>query len=383
MRPIGARIALLGALASGAGCAPLEQRDALSAVGRGEVGTPVLALRWRFELADLAEDPKPQEFSSPAILESERPDVDRLFVGSHEGTFYALSAKSGQVVWKRKLGSVSSRPVLGPDLLYVGTDDGHLVALDPMDGGEKWRYATRGPILEPPVLSGDLVILSNEADQVYALDQASGKFRWVYKSETPEEFTLRGHAGVAVDGDLVFTGFANGTLVALRQATGSVAWLTSLKGDRDRFVDADATPVVVGEMVYAASSTGGAYGVDRTSGLIRWRLPVTGSGGLASDGTSLYLAAAEQGVFALDLSGNILWRQGTRGAGEPAAPVVSGEYLLYSLSDAGLYVADKRSGRVLQYLDPGYGISASPSLSRDRLYVVSNSAILYALSLHR
>ena len=44
-------------------------------------------------------------------------------------------------------------------------------------------------------------------------------------------------------------------------------------------------------------------------------------------------------------------------------------------------IADKRSGRVLEYMDPGYGISALPTLARDHLYVVSNSAILYAMTL--
>lgn len=379
MRSFAAIIA--AAAAALAGCAPLETLDATRAVSRSELGWPVLSLRWRFELANRSEDPKPQEFSSPAVQMADDPADDRLFVGSHEGTFFCFQAYNGKVVWKRRVGSVSSRPVLGPKLIYVGTDDGHLVAIDPKTGTEKWRYGTLGAILETPVVAGDLVILSNEADQVYAIDRETGAFRWVYKSETPEEFTLRGHAGVIVDGDLVFTGFSNGSLVALRQATGSVAWLTSLKADQERFVDVDATPVAHGEMVFAVSSAGGAFGVDRTTGLIRWRLPVENGGGIDSDGERLYLAAADQGVHALDFAGNIIWRQGTRGGGEPAGPIVSGDYLLYALSDAGLYVADKRSGRVLEYLDPGYGISGLPTLVRDRLYVVSNSDILYAMTL--
>jgi outer membrane protein assembly factor BamB len=373
--------ALALAAALGTSCAPLETLDATNALEKSDLGWPVLSLRWSFELADHGEEPKPQEFSSPVVQMGDDPQEDLLFVGSHAGSFYCLQAYNGKVLWKRKVGSVSSRPVLGPNLLYVGTDDGHLVAMDPKTGKEKWRYGTRGAILEPPVVSGDLVILSNEADQVYAIDRETGAFRWVYKSETPEEFTLRGHAGVVVAGDLVFTGFANGSLVALRQATGSVAWLTSLKADQERFVDVDATPVVHGEMVFAVSSAGGAFGVDRQTGLVRWRLPVENGGGLDTDGERLYLAAADQGVHALDLAGNVIWRQGTRGGGEPAGPIVSGDYLIYALSDAGLYIADKRSGRVLEYMDPGYGISALPTLVRDRLYVVSNSAILYAMTL--
>jgi outer membrane protein assembly factor BamB len=377
--------AVLGLAALAAGCAPIEQLDARSGADRSQLGWPVLSLRWRVALADRGEDPKPQEFASPAALLTSDPAVDRLFVGSHDGAFYAFAAQTGRVLWKRRVGSVSSRPVLAPDagLLYVGTDDGHIAAMSPADGREKWRYATRGAVLESPALVGDLIILSNEADQVYALDRATGKFRWQYKSETPEEFTLRGHAGVVVDGDLAFTGFSNGTLVALRVATGSVAWLTSLKGDATRFVDVDATPAVVGENVFAVSSAGGVYAIDKTTGLIRWRVPLTGGGALSSDGERLYVAAADEGIHALDLAGNVIWRQGTRGGGEPAGPVVSGDYLLYALSDAGLYVADKRTGRVYEYFDPGYGVSSLPTLSRDRMYLVSNSAVLYAMTLRR
>jgi outer membrane protein assembly factor BamB len=381
-----AAVLLLAALGAGApACAPIEKLDARSAVDRTALGWPVLSLRWRVELADRSEDSRPQEFASPAALTTSDPDGDRLFVGSHDGVFYAFEAGTGRVAWKKKIGSVSSRPILAPDssLLYVGTDDGHVIALSPVDGGEKWRYATRGPVLESPVLSGDLVILSNEADQVYALDRATGKFRWQYKSETPEEFTLRGHAGVTVDRDLVFTGFSNGTLVALRVATGSVAWLTSLKGDASRFVDMDATPAVVGEHVFAVSSAGGVYSVDKSTGLVRWRMPLVGGGAMSSDGERLYVAAADEGIYAIDLAGNVIWRQGTRGGGEPAGPVVSGDYLLYSLSAAGLYVADKRTGRVHQYFDPGYGVSSLPTLSRDRMYLVSNSAVLYAMTVRR
>jgi len=374
---------ILAGLASG--CAPIEQLDARNAADRTDVGRPVLGLRWRLELGNRAEDPQPQEFASALALDASDPDRDRLFVGSHEGLFYALESRTGRVLWKRKIGSVSSRPVLASDqgLIYVGTDDGHVVALRPEDGSEKWRYATRGPVLESPIVSGDLLIMSNEADQVYAIDRMTGKFRWQYKSETPEEFTLRGHAGVVVDGDLVFTGFSNGTLVALRVATGSVAWLTSLKGDATRFVDVDATPAVVGEHVYAVSSAGGVYSVDKSTGLVRWRLPLSGGGAMSTDGERLYVAAADEGVFAIDLGGNVIWRQGTRGGGEPAGPVVSGDYLLYALSDAGLYVANKRTGAVYEYFDPGYGVSSLPTLSRDRMYLVSNSAILYALTVRR
>ncbi len=355
--------------------------DPTDAVSTRDLALPVLALRWKLMVADHSEDNKPQEFASPAIELADHPAGNKLYVGSHAGTMLALSAPSGEVVWERRVGSTSSRPVVYGGRIYVGTDDGSLVCLEATDGRENWRYTTRGPVLQPPVIADDLILFSNEADQVYALDRETGRFRWQYKTETPEEFTLRGHAGVVVDGELAFAGFADGTLVALRTATGSVAWIKSLKGEADRFVDVDATPVVVGDRLFAASSGGGVFGLDKTTGLVHWRLNVLGVGPLATDGERLYVAAADKGVYAVDLSGNVAWRQGTRGGGEPAQPVIAGDYLLYALSDAGLFIADKETGRVHQYFDPGYGVSSTPTLDGDRIYLMSNSAILYALDI--
>lgn len=367
--------------ASVAGCGPVPRDvDPTRAVEEGELGLPVLSFHWKRELAERTPDTRPQEFASPAVQLGAHPDEDRLFVGSKKGWFYALEA-GGEEVWKTQLGAVGSRPVVDGPRLYVGTDDGSLVCLAADTGEVLWRYASRGPVLEQPVLTGDLVLFANEADQVVALDRRDGTFRWQYKSETPEEFTLRGHAGVEVAGELAYAGFADGTVVALRTGTGSVAWLSSIAGDEERFVDVDATPVAVGSTVYAASSSAGLHGLDAATGQVRWRQPIEGAGALATDGERLFVAAAESGVYALDLAGNILWRQGTRGGGEPARPVLTDDYVLYALSAAGLFIADKRTGEVHQYFDPGYGISAPPTLARNRAYVMSNSAILYAFAL--
>jgi outer membrane protein assembly factor BamB len=377
-----------------AGCASLptqsnaDDMDALRAVPRDPLGRPVLALRWKHATADRREDSNPQEFAGALVWR------DTVYVAGQGGMLWALSAQNGTPRWKAKIGSVSTTPAVDRGWLYVGTDDGELVSVDAQTGAVKWRYASRGPIGEPPVVVGDLVLFANEADQVSAVDALTGKFRWQYRSETPEEYTLRGHAGLAVDGDLVFTGFANGSLVALRTTTGSVAWLASLTAGSDRFVDVDSTPVVVGGTVYATSSSGGAYALDKATGLVRWQMPLSdgpksqpnpgNAGGITADELGLYVAAADQGIYALDFNGNVKWRQGAHGGGEPAPPVVSGEYLLYALAGEGLFVADRRTGEVLQWFDPGDGVSSPPTIADDdRVYVLSNRGILYALDLER
>jgi outer membrane protein assembly factor BamB len=369
---------VLAALAVAPACAAHPPNvDPTGGADRGDPGLPVLSMRWKRVLIDHREDFGSQEFASGAI------DDDTLYIGSRGGDFLALDPWTGAIRWKRRVGSVSSRPLVQQGRVYLGTDDGLLVCLDGEDGAERWRYSTKGGILRQPVLSGDMLLFSNDADVVYALDATTGAFRWQYKADMPEEYTLRGHAGVTVADDLAFTAFANGTMVALRTATGSVAWMTSLKGSADRFVDVDCRPVVDGDTVYAASSAGGVFALDRTTGLVRWRLPMEGVGSLQLAGDRLYAIAAELGVYAIDRQGNVVWRQGLRDAGEPADPVISEDYLIYALSRSGLFVADKATGRIHQFLDPGYGVSATPTVDGDMMYVLSNGGILYALQLER
>jgi outer membrane protein assembly factor BamB len=376
---------VFGVLAAGCGHDTWRRADAMRAGAVDQLGEDRLSLHWRFATADRLTEVEPQEFAGAAVY------ADTVYIGSATGWFFALRSATGAVRWRKQLGAVSTTPVVVAGVLHVGTADGSLIALDSQTGAEKWRYQSRGPIAQPPVSTGDLIVFANEADQVVAVDAIAGKFKWQFKGETPEEYTLRGHAGVAIDNDLIYTGFSNGTLVALRKDTGSVAWSTSLKGDADRFVDVDATPVVVGDRVYASSSSGGVYALDKTTGLVRWRVPfwdvaqpsATGNvGGLATDGKTIYVSVADLGTYAIDLGGNVLWRVGAKDGGEPAAPVVWNELLLYTLAHDGMFIADRRTGETLQYFDPGDGVSASPTVTGDgRLFVMSNRGILYAFDI--
>jgi outer membrane protein assembly factor BamB len=378
--------ALLGIVAI-AGCNPTawKRGDAMRAGPPEPLGEDRLSLRWKFVTADRLTEVEPQEFAAAAVY------ADTVYVGSASGWFFALRSSTGAIRWRKRLGAVASAPIVIAGVLYIGSADGTLLAVDAQTGVEKWRYQSRGPIEQSPVAAGDLIVFSNEADQVVAVDAMNGKFKWQFKGETPEEYTLRGHAGVAIDNELIYTGFSNGTLVALRKETGTPAWSTSLKGDADRFVDVDATPVVVGEQVYASSSSGGVYALDKTTGLIRWRVPFydvaqpssTGNvGGIATDGKTLYVSVADLGTYAVDLAGNVLWRVGAKDGGEPAAPVVWNELLVYSLARDGMFIADRRTGETLEYFDPGDGTSSSPTVTGDgRLFVMSNRGILYSFDL--
>jgi outer membrane protein assembly factor BamB len=371
------------ALAAAVGCAPLaDTRDPFESAADRDPGKGALSPLWSHVVEDRSKENKPQEFAVPIGATIGRsPDRRAVFVGSSAGDLVALRARDGKRLWVSPVGPISSSPLVSGNTLYVGTDDGRLVAVDLATGKERWHYDSRGSVLGAPVIAGDSIFFANERDKVFALDRDTGKWRWEYERESPDEFSLRGHAGVTVAGDLLLCGFADGNVVALAASGGETRWIKSLAAGKTQFIDVDTTPVVVGDTVYAASSSGGLYGLDLANGDERWRLPLEGVAHITTDGSRLYVSAAVQGLAAIDFAGRLLWRQGFARAGDPSRPVLEGNLLLVSIADRGLYVVDKRSGRLLQYFDPGNGVSAAPAVDDGRVFIMSNGAVLYAMNL--
>ena len=78
----------------------------------------------------------------------------------------------------------------------------------------------------------------------------------------------------------------------------------------------------------------------------------------------------------------MVWRGGARAGGEPAAPVLFRDTLIYSLANDGMFIADRKTGETLEWFQPGDGVSAAPTVTGDgRLFVMSNRGILYAFDL--
>jgi outer membrane protein assembly factor BamB len=324
----------------------------------------------------------------------------RLVVGSRAGSVVGVDPAQGHIDWATTVsGGVDAEARFDRvrDQIYVGADDGTFYALDARRGTVRWSYHAKGAI-ERAAEFGDgegaaaagLVYLATAADRVLALEAATGKWRWQYERETPEGFTIHGHAGPRLRGSNLLTGFADGYLVSLAAGTGEVQWARSLAAASDQFVDVDSTPTIgpppkggFGEVIYASSYSGGLYSLEARDGGIRWRLPIEGVGAVTQAEDRLYFAAPRQGLHAADRQGHILWRQGLTAAGDLTRPMVLGKYLLFSGSRAGLFIVDRETGELLEIFNPGQGICASVTLDLEarRLYVLSNGGSLYALDL--
>jgi len=112
--------------------------------------------------------------SSPAVSDGV------VYFGADDGNVYGVDAWHGELLWKRTIGSdIWSSPVVAPSLqngsgiVYIGSDDGALLALSTRDDGEQlWAYGSLDDPSSPCVADG-VVYVTDDGD-LYALNAKTG-----------------------------------------------------------------------------------------------------------------------------------------------------------------------------------------------------------------
>ena len=198
-------------------------------------------LRWKFATAG-------RVTSSPAVADG------RVYFGSFDSNLYALDAASGALVWKfttageRRFSGKHlhgaepaaevmpdpfdvflSSPVVVAGVVYFGSGDGNVYALDGASGALRWKFPTGNVVHASPALAAGTLYVGSWDSYFYALDAASGKQRWRFKTgEDPKINNQVGIQSSAVVADgVVYFGCRDSHLYALDAATGTQRWAFS------------------------------------------------------------------------------------------------------------------------------------------------------------
>jgi outer membrane protein assembly factor BamB len=119
--------------------------------------------KWRFTTGD-------HITSSPAVFDG------TVYIGSYDKYLYAIDAATGQEKWRFNAGEkIWSSPVIADGVVYigrayefVGASDGLLFALDPATGREKWRFKAGSKAGTPAVAKG-IIYFGSDDGYLYAL----------------------------------------------------------------------------------------------------------------------------------------------------------------------------------------------------------------------
>jgi len=105
--------------------------------------------------------------SSPTVAEN------TVYAGSFDGNLYAVDASDGTEVWNFSTGDslgIGSSPTVAEGTAYVGSNGGTLHAVDASDGSELWEFPTRGAVASSPTVAGGTAYVGSFDGNLYALN---------------------------------------------------------------------------------------------------------------------------------------------------------------------------------------------------------------------
>lgn len=349
--------------------------------------------RWVF-------DSKARITSSPAVANGV------VYFGSYDGSFYAVDAKTGTAKWtfatggerrfaaKRLHGATPaaetmpdpfdfylSSPVVVNGLVYFGSGDGNVYALDAASGALKWKVQTGDVVHASPAVADGLVFVGSWDSYFYALDAKTGAQRWRFK--TGEDAVIHNQVGIqssaaVVDG-IVYFGCRDSKFYAVDAKSGQQVWAFDNKGSW-----VITSPAVRGGRVYfATSDTGLLHVLDAKSGapvtkldFSRW--PMFSSPALVGD--TLFIGSHAGKVLAIDLKAQSLAATFQTEASKlngPALTKPDGTPNYAAAFRSGFY--DDMVSGVQRMMSVG-AVLSSPVVADGVIYFGSTDGNLYAVS---
>jgi outer membrane protein assembly factor BamB len=317
-----------------------------------------LEVLWTFSTKDSIE-------GAPAIADGV------VYVGSFDEYLYALDLDSGKEKWKYKAGPTKASPAIRNGVVYVGNADGIFHCVDAAKGEKRWTFETEGEITSGANFAGDLVLFGSHDETLYCLTK-DGKEKWKFKTQGPV------YGSPTLAGGKTFVAGCDSKLHVLDIATGKEERSVDLGGQTG------ATGAVLGDQFFVGTMTNQFDAIDWKKGRIVWSFqtderpqPFYSSAAVTE---ALVLAGSrDKRLHALERkTGKEAWSFATEGKVD-GSPVVAGKRVYVPSMDGNLYVLDLAGGKQLDKIPLDSPILGSPALAAGRLVIGTQKGTVYCL----
>ena len=314
---------------------------------------------------------------------------------AHHGSYSADGPRAlHRVKWTFPTGDrIVSSPIHKDGVIYFGSDDGNVYAVDAADGRQLWKRRTGGPIAATPALAGDLVYVGSYDGNFYALEAKSGATRWKFATGGERRFEAKNLHGMlpknqtiadpfdiflsspVVVGGSVFFGSGDGNVYSLDAASGALNW---------KFETGDvvhASPAVADGVVYFGSWDSYFYAVDARTGVQKWRFHggedplIHNQVGFQSSPAVVngvvYTGCRDSKLYAIEAAtGREKWHFDAAGSWVISSPAVVQGKVIFGTSDSSLYlVLDAETGRELVRQQDKAFFFSSPTVAGNTVYI--------------
>lgn len=350
---------------------------------------------WRFETGDYV-------VSSPTVVNG------TVYIGSNDGTLYAINAETGEQEWAFTDPDhwIRSSPAVSDETVYFGTEngvehEGHVYALDAASGEQNWVTETAiGPSKSSPTVADGSIYFPGEGSGtgeragVYALDADTGAEQWHFEEHLP--------ASPVVMNGTVYVGSRRGNddsqIYAIDAESGDQVWESNAPDG-----DVRTAPAVSDGLVYVGAGLNfpndedpphdqTLYAIDASTGETEWTFETTGRPSVTPtvEGGTVYIGTAEEyedGEF----QGNIHAVDATTGEERWAFSTLESDYFTTNIGSAptivdgtvffgafGLIALDAETGAEQWYFGPSNARS-SPTIVDGVAFVGIDDGSVYAI----
>jgi len=201
--------------------------------------------KWRFKTGE------DHEIYNQVGIQSSAAVMDGVvYFGCRDSNFYALDAATGQKKWafNNKGSWVITSPAVADGKVYFATSDTALFyALDAKSGAQLFSLKFKWPMFSSPAIAGDLLYMGTHEGKLMAIDLKNQKVAWEFQTDASRQY---GPAFTKPDGtpnyEVAFGEDFYDELVAgvtKMQVMGTVL----------------SSPVVVNKVIYVGSTDGNLY----------------------------------------------------------------------------------------------------------------------------
>jgi eukaryotic-like serine/threonine-protein kinase len=318
-----------------------------------------LKLRWSYPAKDSIE-------SSAAIAEG------IVYMGSMDSSLYAIDLDSGKLRWRYETkGPIQeSSPCIHNKVVYIGDLNGVLHAVNADTGKSRWTFKAEGEIKSSPNCIGNRIYFGSYDQNLYCLSADTGALIWKYTTEGPV------HCSPSIDKGYVYISGCDETFRAIDAVSGKQAFSIPLGAY------AGASSAIYDDRAYVGTFANDVLCVNLRLKNIQWaykhptrNFPFYSSAAI-SDGR-VVLGGRDKIIHCLEsATGKELWSFPTRARVE-SSPLIIGNRVFIGSNDGLLYELDLLSGKKVWDFTAGAPLSASPAAVNGSLVIGSQDGILY------
>jgi outer membrane protein assembly factor BamB len=325
---------------------------------------------------------------------------------AHSGNYPGGVPQLHGVKWTfRTHGEVISSPAVADGLVYFGSNDGNLYAVDQQTGLQRWLFKTHSRIASSPAVANGVVYFGSYDAAFYAVDGQTGNVRWKFTTAGERRFAAPHIHGILPAAETmpdpfdvylssptlwhnaVYFGSGDGNIYSLDATTGALKWKFHTSGV------VHASPAIADGKLYIGSWDTYFYALDAGTGRMLWRFKTgddlkihnqTGiqSSAVVADGIA-YFGCRDSKLYALDAAnGRERWVFDNKGSWVITSSVVHDNKIYFATSDSAVFhVLDAKTGRPLGSIQFHWPFFASPTIAGSSLYLAGQDGKLLAIDL--